>query len=216
MIESSDDVILSKDLNGIITSWNAAATRVFGYAAEEMVGASILKLIQEPVPFRAKRRSLKAFAPESGSNTLKSRRLTKSGQLIDVSLTVSPLRDELGKVIGASKILRDISGRRPIEQSLLQAEKIAATGRMAATIAHEINNPLEAVMNLLYLLRPMITDPVGSTTSAPPKTNFAACPTSPSRRSATTVNTLRQARLRSQRSLYTRSRFTSQGVRLPA
>jgi signal transduction histidine kinase len=81
--------------------------------------------------------------------------------LLDVSLTVSPVRDEKGQVIGASKILRDISGRRRIEQSLLQAEKIAATGRMAATIAHEINNPLEAVMNLLYLLRPRITDPEG-------------------------------------------------------
>lgn len=64
-------------------------------------------------------------------------------------------------MIGASKILRDISGRRRIEESLLQAEKIAATGRMAATIAHEINNPLEAVTNLLYLLRPKVADDEG-------------------------------------------------------
>jgi signal transduction histidine kinase len=90
-------------------------------------------------------------------------RRTKSGQLLDVSLTVSPIRDKHGRVIGASKILRDISSRKRLEQALLQAEKIAATGRMAATIAHEINNPLEAVMNLLYLLRPMIADPVGIT-----------------------------------------------------
>ena len=88
-------------------------------------------------------------------------RRTKSGQLLDVSLTVSPIRDERGRVIGASKILRDISTRKRLEQALLQAEKIAATGRMAATIAHEINNPLEAVMNLMYLLRPMIADPAG-------------------------------------------------------
>jgi PAS domain S-box-containing protein len=160
IVESSDDVILSKDLNGIITSWNAAATRVFGYAAEEMVGASILKLIPEHLHSDEKIiiESIRAGKRVEHFETV---RLTKSGQLIDVSLTVSPVRDELGKVIGASKILRDISGRRRIEQSLLQAEKIAATGRMAATIAHEINNPLEAVMNLLYLLRPMITDPVG-------------------------------------------------------
>jgi signal transduction histidine kinase len=89
-------------------------------------------------------------------------RLTKSGQRLEVSLTVSPVKDVDGRVIGASKILRDISGRRRLEQSLLQAEKIAATGRMAATIAHEINNPLESVMNLLYLLRPIITDPQGT------------------------------------------------------
>ena len=69
--------------------------------------------------------------------------------------------DERGQVIVASKILRDISERKRLEKSLLQAEKLAATGRMAATIAHEINNPLEAVVNLLYLLRPSIIDPEG-------------------------------------------------------
>jgi signal transduction histidine kinase len=104
---------------------------------------------------------LKVFVPVVVSSTLKTVRLAKSGQLIEVSVTVSPVRDDQGQIIGASKILRDISSRRRIEQSLLQAEKIAATGRMAATIAHEINNPLEGVTNLLYLLRPMITDPDG-------------------------------------------------------
>jgi signal transduction histidine kinase len=81
--------------------------------------------------------------------------------MIEVSLTISPIKDDRGQVVGASKILRDISGRKRIEQSLLQAEKIAATGRMAATIAHEINNPLEAVTNLLFLLREKITDNEG-------------------------------------------------------
>ena len=75
--------------------------------------------------------------------------------------TISPIRDADGRVIGASKILRDISSRKRMEHSLLQAEKIAATGRMAATIAHEINNPLEAVVNLLFLLRPMSHQPGG-------------------------------------------------------
>ncbi len=160
IVESSDDVILSKDLNGIITSWNSAATRVFGYSADEMIGSSILKLIPEHLRSDEKTilESIRAGKRVEHFETL---RLTKSGQLLDVSLTVSPVKDGQGKVIGASKILRDISGRRRIEQSLLQAEKIAATGRMAATIAHEINNPLEAVTNLLYLLRPMITDPAG-------------------------------------------------------
>jgi PAS domain S-box-containing protein len=160
IVESSDDVILSKDLNGTITSWNAAAARVFGYSAEEMVGSSILKLIPEHLHSDEKTiiESIRAGKRVEHFETV---RLTKIGRLIEVSLTISPIRDELGRVIGASKILRDISGRKRIEQSLLQAEKIAATGRMAATIAHEINNPLEAVTNLLYLLRPMITDPAG-------------------------------------------------------
>jgi PAS domain S-box-containing protein len=160
IVESSDDVIVSKDLNGIITSWNAAATRVFGYSAEEMIGASILKLIPEDLHSDEKTilENIRAGRRVEHFETV---RRTKSGQLIDVSLTVSPIKDKHGRVMGASKILRDVSGRKRLEQALLQAEKIAATGRMAATIAHEINNPLESVMNLMYLLRPMIADPAG-------------------------------------------------------
>jgi PAS domain S-box-containing protein len=160
IVASSDDVIVSKDLNGIITSWNDAATRVFGYSAEEMIGASILKLIPEHLHSDEKTiiENVRAGRRIEHFETV---RLAKDGRLIEVSLTVSPIKDEEGRVIGASKILRDISSRKRIEQSLLQAEKIAATGRMAATIAHEVNNPLEAVMNLLYLLRGKITDDEG-------------------------------------------------------
>jgi PAS domain S-box-containing protein len=160
IVASSDDVILSKDLNGTITSWNDAATRVFGYSPEEMIGASILKLIPEHLHSDEKTilESIRAGRRIEHFETV---RRAKDGRLIDVSLTVSPIKDEEGRVIGASKILRDVSGRKRIEQSLLQAEKIAATGRMAATIAHEINNPLAAVMNLLYLLRSKITDEEG-------------------------------------------------------
>jgi PAS domain S-box-containing protein len=138
----------------------ALYARIFGYSAEEMIGSSILKLIPEHLHSDEKAiiESIRAGQRVEHFETV---RLTKDGRSLDVSVTVSPVKDERGRVIGASKILRDISGRKRIEQSLLQAEKIAATGRMAATIAHEINNPLEAVMNLLYLLRPMITNPDG-------------------------------------------------------
>jgi PAS domain S-box-containing protein len=160
IVASSDDVILSKDLDGIITSWNEAATRVFGYNAGEMIGTSILKLIPEHLHSDEKNilENIRAGRRVEHFETV---RLTKRGGLIDVSLTVSPVKDEQGRVIGASKILRDISTRKRMERSLLQAEKIAATGRMAATIAHEINNPLEAVMNLLFLLRAKIIDEEG-------------------------------------------------------
>jgi PAS domain S-box-containing protein len=160
IVDSSDDVILSKDLDGIITSWNAAASRLFGYTADEMVGQSILKLIPDDLRAEEKRiiETIRAGQRVEHFETV---RLTKDGRLIEVSVTVSPIRGDRGLVIGASKILRDISDRKRIERSLMQAEKIAATGRMAATIAHEINNPLEAVMNLLYLLRSKITDEDG-------------------------------------------------------
>ncbi len=160
IVDSSDDVILSKDLNGIITSWNAAASRIFGYGAEEMVGQSILKLIPEELHSHEAVIIGKVRAGERIEH-FETVRLTKDGRRLSVSITVSPIKDEHGKVIGASKILRDISGRKRIEESLLQSEKIAAAGRMAATIAHEVNNPLESVTNLLYLLRSVVTDPVG-------------------------------------------------------
>jgi PAS domain S-box-containing protein len=160
IVESSDDAILSKDLNGIITSWNLGAVKVFGYSAEEMIGASILKLIPEELHSDEAVIIGKIRAGERVEH-FETVRLTKSGRRLNVSLTVSPVKNEHGKVIGASKILRDISERKRIEESLLQSEKIAAAGRMASTIAHEVNNPLEAVTNLLYLLRPLITDTAG-------------------------------------------------------
>jgi len=160
IVESSDDAILSKDLDGTITSWNNAATRILGYTADEIIGQSILTLIppelhsDEPIIIG------KIRAGERIEH-FETTRLAKSGRRLEVSLTVSPIRDENGTIVGASKILRDISRQKRLELSLLQAEKIAATGRMAATIAHEINNPLEAVVNLLYLVRPTIGNPDG-------------------------------------------------------
>ena len=157
IVESSNDAIISKNLDGTITSWNSAASRIFGYSAEEIIGKSILTLIPEHLKDEEARiiQSIRAGHRIEHFETL---RLAKDGTAFDVSLSISPVKDEKGRVIGASKILRDISERKRMEQSLLQAEKIAATGRMAATIAHEINNPLEAITNLLYLIQPKLTD----------------------------------------------------------
>jgi PAS domain S-box-containing protein len=160
IVDSSDDAILSKNLNGIITSWNFGASRIFGYSADEMVGESILKLIPEELHSDE---TLIIGQIRKGERVehFETVRLTKDGRRLNVALTVSPVRDERGNVIGASKILRDISARKKLEESLLQSEKIASAGRMASTIAHEVNNPLEAITNLLYLLRPLIVDTCG-------------------------------------------------------
>jgi signal transduction histidine kinase len=80
-------------------------------------------------------------------------RLTKSGERIDVSLTISPVRDDTGRVIGAAKIARDITQQKKTEQALRTTERLASAGRMAATVSHEINNPLEAITNLVYLAK---------------------------------------------------------------
>ncbi len=158
IVESSDDAIISKNLDGTITSWNSAAERIFGYTAEEIVGKSILTLVPEEL-HSEEQTILETLRGGNRVEHFETFRLRKDGTRINVSLTTSPVKDAHGKIVGASKVLRDISERKRMEQSLLQAEKLAASGKMAATIAHEINNPLEAVLNLIYLARSNSSDP---------------------------------------------------------
>jgi len=152
IVDSADDAIISKDLNGIVTSWNPGACRLFGYTAEEMIGQPILRLIPDDLKHEEEEilRTLRAGGKIEHYET---KRVSKSGEPREVSVTISPIRDSLGQVIGASKIARDISDRRKVERLAVQAEKLSATGRMAATIAHEINNPLGSVINLIFLAR---------------------------------------------------------------
>ncbi|MGC2401563.1 MAG: PAS domain S-box protein, partial [Acidobacteriaceae bacterium] len=125
IVDSSEDVILSKDLNGIVTSWNAAASRLFGYSAEEMIGQSILKLIPEHLHSDEKviLDNIRAGRRVEHFETV---RLTKGAQPLEVSLTISPVKDKQGNVIGASKILRDISAHREAERARQQLAKRAA------------------------------------------------------------------------------------------
>jgi len=155
IVESSDDAIVGKNLNGIITSWNAAAERLFGYTEAEIIGRSVLTLIPQHLQFEEPEIMRRLQANERIEH-LETQRISKSGKILDVSLTISPVRDSRGVVIGASKIARDISERKRAQAALIESEKAAARGRMANLLAHEINNPLEAVTNLAHLL---VTDP---------------------------------------------------------
>ncbi|MFN2622157.1 MAG: PAS domain S-box protein [Chthoniobacterales bacterium] len=110
IIESSDDAIVSKDLNGIITSWNAAAERLFGYTSDEIVGQSILLLIP-PERQHEEPRILERIRRGERIDHYETVRRRKDGSLFDISVTVSPLKDQSGQIIGASKIARDISER---------------------------------------------------------------------------------------------------------
>jgi PAS domain S-box-containing protein len=152
IVDSAEDAIISKDLNGVVTTWNDGARRTFGYSDKEMIGQPILRLIPTELHYEEDEILRKLRAGERIDH-YETRRTRKDGSTVEVSVTISPIRDESGRIIGASKIARDISDRKRMERHLLQAEKIAATGRMAAAVAHEINNPLEAVMNLIFLAR---------------------------------------------------------------
>jgi PAS domain S-box-containing protein len=152
IVESSEDAIVGKDLNGIVMSWNPGAEKMFGYSANEMIGRSITTIIP-PELQEDEQRILETIGRGERFEHFETVRLTKSGERIDVSLTVSPIRDDTGRVIGAAKTARDITQRKKTEQALRTTERLASVGRMAATVAHEINNPLEAVTNLVYLAK---------------------------------------------------------------
>jgi len=152
IVNSADDAIVSKDLNGIVRTWNEGARRTFGYTAEEMAGQPILRLIPPELHYEEDEILRKIRAGERIEH-YETTRVRKDGERIQVSVTISPIRDESGRIIGASKIARDISDRKRLERLLIEAEKLAVNGRMAASIAHEINNPLESLMNLIYLAR---------------------------------------------------------------
>jgi PAS domain S-box-containing protein len=152
IVESSDDAIISKDLRGVVTSWNPAAERMFGFTPEEMIGRPITTIIP-PELREDENRILATIARGDRIEHFETVRVHKNGDRVEVSLMVSPVKDEAGRIVGAAKIARDITERRRTERTLLMTERLAAVGRLAATVAHEINNPLEAITNLVYLAR---------------------------------------------------------------
>lgn len=123
IVRSSDDAIISKTLEGIVTSWNEAATRTFGYTAEEMIGQPITKLIpadrqeEEPAILDRLKRGERV-------DHFETKRITKNKRLIDVSLTISPLKDSTGNIIGASKIARDISEQKNAARIIREREEL--------------------------------------------------------------------------------------------
>jgi PAS domain S-box-containing protein len=122
IVDSSDDAIVSKTLEGVITSWNAGAERLFGYTAKEAIGQPITMVI--PLDRRGEEtRILERLGRGERVDHFDTIRLRKDGTLFDVSLSISPVRDSAGKIIGASKIARDISGRKGVERELHESEQ---------------------------------------------------------------------------------------------
>jgi len=117
IVENSSDAIVGKTLEGVVISWNAAATRIFGYSAEEIIGQSIRKLI--PMERQDEEdRILAAIRAGRRVPSLETQRIRKDGAVVDVAITVSPVRDRHGNIVAASKIARDITERLAIRRQL--------------------------------------------------------------------------------------------------
>lgn len=150
IVDSSDDAIVGKDLNGIIQSWNIGAEKIFGYKAEEVIGQPITILfppenVDEEPSILAR---IRAGQRIDHYETVRKR---KDGTLIDISLTVSPVKDNAGNIIGASKIARDITDKKQWENRLVQAHKELEEANRAkdnflAMLSHELRTPLNPVL----------------------------------------------------------------------
>jgi PAS domain S-box-containing protein len=177
IVESSEDAIVSKTLDGIVTSWNAAAERIFGWKAEEMIGQPILKLIPEELQYEEAQILAKLRAGER-IERYETVRKRKDGERLDISLTISPVRDKHDVIVGAAKIAHNITARRRAEKELrareaeldalareraqvLESERAARTeaerlSRMKdeflATLSHELRTPLNAIQGWTDIL----------------------------------------------------------------
>ncbi|HEV2839942.1 MAG TPA: PAS domain S-box protein [Chthoniobacterales bacterium] len=146
IVDSSDDAIVGKDLNSIVTSWNAGAERIFGYSASEMIGTSIMRLI--PPDHQAEEdQILSCIRRGQRVDPIETVRVGKDGRLLNVSITVSPIKDSSGNVIGASKVGRDITERKRAEERLQVAKIAAERANQAkddflAVLSHELRTPL--------------------------------------------------------------------------
>ncbi len=150
IVEASDDAVVSKTVEGIITTWNAGAERIFGYPAAEAVGRPI-ELIVPSDRLEEEREILARIRRGQRIEHFETVRRTKDGRLLDVSLTISPVKDGSGRITGASKIARDITGRKRAE-----AEREESTRRkdeFIAILAHELRNPLAPIRNAARFLK---------------------------------------------------------------
>jgi PAS domain S-box-containing protein len=150
IVDSSQDAIISKTLDGIIRSWNSGAERLFGYSPVEAIGQSIT-LIIPPERLDEEHKILAKLAMGQRVEHFETVRVSKHGRRIDISLTISPVRDSAGRIVGASKVARDITERKRAEEAIREAD--LRKDQFIALLAHELRNPLAPLRNGLHVIR---------------------------------------------------------------
>src|SRR5207249_5840839 len=151
IVESSDDAIIGKTLDGIITTWNRGAERLYGYSAREVVGWPIGLIIPRELDAELPM-ILERLTQGEHLDHYETVRVTRDGRRIDVSVTVSPISDPEGRLIGASAITRDITHKKQAEAAVRERDALRYVAGLAAAAAQEINNPLALIMGQAQLL----------------------------------------------------------------
>ncbi|MGH2934683.1 MAG: PAS domain S-box protein [Gaiellaceae bacterium] len=158
IVESCDDAIFAKTLDGTILSWNPAAGRLYGYTAAETVGQSVSLLLPEGREHELDELLARIRRGERVEHHETQRR-RKDGALVDVSVTISPVHDTDGRIVGASSIARDIRDRKRQEHQRVQANRLESVGALAGGVAHDFNNVLMVIRACAALLLKHLDDP---------------------------------------------------------
>jgi len=152
IVDSSEDAIIGKDLDGTIIAWNRGAEKMYGYSPEEAIGKNIALLSSKENPNEIPH-ILARIRRGERIDHYESIRIAKNGRRLDVSISISPIREPGGTIVGASAIARDITDQKRAEGHLRQAQKMEAVGRLAGGVAHDFNNILGIVTACAELLR---------------------------------------------------------------
>ena len=156
IVRRSADGIIQFNADGRVGTWNNGAQQLFGYTSDEAKAQTFQSLLSPDASIDIAEDLLKL---REGRDVCRETFAThQSGELVCVSISLSPHIEAPGTLVGFSAIIRDITANRKAERALLESEKLASVGRLASSIAHEINNPLESVTNLLYILASRVED----------------------------------------------------------